>query len=138
MWFVTLHPHPRTRTHPLTLPRVGMGMSIRIPADPCCRMNRSSWRWQEDLAELVVKNEADIVNLIEQGTKVRRVAATQMNERSSRSHSCFVIKICHKRVEIDGDIERETQLSAKLNLVDLAGSERASKTGATGDRCACG
>ena len=58
-----------------------------------------------------------------------------MNERSSRSHSCFVIKICQKRVEIDGDIERETQLSAKLNLVDLAGSERASKTGATGDRC---
>ncbi len=66
--------------------------------------------------------------------QVRRVAATQMNERSSRSHSCFIIKICQRRVEVIGDMERETQLSAKLNLVDLAGSERASKTGATGER----
>jgi hypothetical protein len=73
--------------------------------------------------------------------QVRRVAATQMNDRSSRSHSCFIIKIGQKRVEVDGDTRRETTLSSKLNLVDLAGSERAAKTGATGDRlkevCVC-
>ena len=73
-------------------------------------------------------------NLIEQGNKVRQVAATQMNERSSRSHSCFTIKINLKSEEQVGDITRETCTSAKINLVDLAGSERAAKTGATGDR----
>ena len=51
---------------------------------------------QEHLAELVVKNEDDVAKLLEQGTKVRKVAATQMNDRSSRSHSCFIIKIEQK------------------------------------------
>jgi kinesin family member 3B len=56
-----------------------------------------------------------------------------MNERSSRSHSCFTIKIEQRLVtELAGGVTREQVVSAKLNLVDLAGSERASKTGATG------
>lgn len=45
------------------------------------------------LCELVVKNEADVLTLIEQGGAVRKVASTNMNERSSRSHSCFTIKV---------------------------------------------
>eukprot|EP00604_Paraphysomonas_vestita_P002850 CAMPEP_0174818366 /NCGR_PEP_ID=MMETSP1107-20130205/1032_1 /TAXON_ID=36770 /ORGANISM="Paraphysomonas vestita, Strain GFlagA" /LENGTH=592 /DNA_ID=CAMNT_0016030107 /DNA_START=633 /DNA_END=2411 /DNA_ORIENTATION=+ len=56
-----------------------------------------------------------------------------MNERSSRSHSCFTIKLEQKLVtELASGVTREQVVSAKLNLVDLAGSERASKTGATG------
>lgn len=66
--------------------------------------------------------------------QVRQVAATQMNERSSRSHSCFIIKVEQKFTEEIGDIQRETALTSKINLVDLAGSERAAKTGASGDR----
>lgn len=52
-----------------------------------------------------------------------------MNGRSSRSHSCFTIKIEQKTTTVEGAITRETSLSSKLNLVDLAGSERAAKTG---------
>ncbi|CAK4722226.1 hypothetical protein LEN26_019951 [Aphanomyces euteiches] len=88
----------------------------------------------EHLAELVVREPADVTRLIEEGNKVRQVAATQMNERSSRSHSCFTIKIASKTVEQLKDMTRETMMNAKINLVDLAGSERAAKTGATGDR----
>ncbi|OQR86076.1 kinesin, partial [Thraustotheca clavata] len=88
----------------------------------------------EHLAELVVRDPIDVTRLIEEGNKVRQVAATQMNERSSRSHSCFTIKIGSKRTETLNDITRETIMNAKINLVDLAGSERAAKTGATGDR----
>lgn len=88
----------------------------------------------EQLAELVVKDPADVTRLIEQGNKVRQVAATQMNERSSRSHSCFTIKIASKLTQIIAGVQKETCMNAKINLVDLAGSERASKTGATGDR----
>ncbi|KAG2764733.1 hypothetical protein JG687_00013908 [Phytophthora cactorum] len=88
----------------------------------------------EQLAELVVRDPADVTRLLEQGNKVRQVAATQMNERSSRSHSCFTIKISSKRSQEMAGVRKETCMNAKINLVDLAGSERASKTGATGDR----
>jgi kinesin family protein 1/kinesin family protein 3/17 len=57
----------------------------------------------QDLAELVVRSADDVIKLIEQGQKVRHVAATNMNERSSRSHSCFSIKIEQKLKERIGD-----------------------------------
>ncbi|CAM9767647.1 unnamed protein product [Choristocarpus tenellus] len=88
----------------------------------------------DGLCELVVHSEVDVLRLIEQGGAVRKVACTNMNERSSRSHSCFTIKVEKKTSEdLDGgDVQRETSLNSKINLVDLAGSERAKKTGATG------
>lgn len=87
----------------------------------------------EDLCELVVKSAQDVLKLIEQGNTVRRVAATKMNDQSSRSHSCFTIKIEQRTtLKLDNGKTRETTVKAKLNLVDLAGSERADKTGATG------
>jgi hypothetical protein len=93
----------------------------------------------KDLATLVVEEPGTVAQLIEQGNKVRKVAATKMNDRSSRSHSCFIIKIEQRRVVkthgSDGSVTtRTTTVNAKLNLVDLAGSERAEKTGATGAR----
>ena len=44
----------------------------------------------------MVYNYADVMRLIDQGNTVRKVAATNMNETSSRSHSCFTIKIEQK------------------------------------------
>ena len=87
----------------------------------------------QDLAEIVVASVEDINRLIEQGQRVRHVAATQMNERSSRSHSCLTIRVEQRTSETTATKTRTTTTSAKINLVDLAGSERASKTGATGD-----
>ncbi|XP_064405609.1 kinesin-like protein klp-20 [Halichondria panicea] len=81
----------------------------------------------EGLAELVVRSGKDIEQLQLQGNRVRKVAATEMNQRSSRSHSVFMLSI-KQRGEGDGDGE----LKAKVNLVDLAGSERAESTGAQG------
>ena len=87
----------------------------------------------DDLCELVVYTAQDVLKLIEQGNTVRRVAATKMNDQSSRSHSCFTIKIEQKKSQVmENGKTRETTVKAKLNLVDLAGSERADKTGATG------
>ncbi|CAM9564836.1 unnamed protein product, partial [Phaeothamnion confervicola] len=87
----------------------------------------------EGLCELVVKSQEDVLTLIEQGAAVRKVAATEMNQGSSRSHSCFTLRVAHKTtLQIEGGAVRETSLNAKINLIDLAGSERAKKTGATG------
>jgi len=51
-----------------------------------------------------------------------------MNEKSSRSHSLFLLRINQKNVTTD-----ETK-SGKMFFVDLAGSEKISKTNASGDR----
>ena len=58
----------------------------------------------------------------------RSVAATNANERSSRSHSVFILKLIGEN-SMTGERSEGT-----LNLVDLAGSERLSHSGATGDR----
>ena len=58
----------------------------------------------------------------------RSVAATKANERSSRSHSVFILKLTGEN-SITGERSEGT-----LNLVDLAGSERLSQSGATGER----
>eukprot|EP00518_Triparma_eleuthera_P015141 CAMPEP_0197572868 /NCGR_PEP_ID=MMETSP1320-20131121/42677_1 /TAXON_ID=91990 /ORGANISM="Bolidomonas sp., Strain RCC2347" /LENGTH=351 /DNA_ID=CAMNT_0043135375 /DNA_START=108 /DNA_END=1160 /DNA_ORIENTATION=- len=90
----------------------------------------------QGVCEVVCKSEKEIMKLVHQGgavRRVRRVAATQMNAQSSRSHSCFTIKMEKRKVEeVDGN-QKTTMLTSKINLVDLAGSERASKTGASGD-----
>ena len=87
----------------------------------------------------MVSDAQAVVDLIEQGNSVRQVAATNMNARSSRSHSCFTIRVEQKsstQHERDDGQRQETELklNAKINLVDLAGSERAEKTGAEGKR----
>eukprot|EP00600_Ochromonadales_sp_CCMP1393_P008823 CAMPEP_0174954044 /NCGR_PEP_ID=MMETSP0004_2-20121128/205_1 /TAXON_ID=420556 /ORGANISM="Ochromonas sp., Strain CCMP1393" /LENGTH=787 /DNA_ID=CAMNT_0016201813 /DNA_START=43 /DNA_END=2407 /DNA_ORIENTATION=- len=83
--------------------------------------------------EMIVRDSSDLMRLIYQGNAVRRVAATKMNDQSSRSHSVFTIKVEHKTTtELPGGVTREQTVKAKINLVDLAGSERASKTGAAG------
>ncbi len=97
------------------------------------RENKEKGIYVEDLCEVVVKEPGGVLQLIEQGNAVRRVAATQMNDTSSRSHSVFTIKIEQRTVaELDGGVTKTQMVKAKLNLVDLAGSERAEKTGATG------
>jgi hypothetical protein len=92
----------------------------------------------ESLAEIVVDSSEGISKLLEQGNAVKQVAATAMNNRSSRSHCCFVVNIKQRKVEELGEgagaVKRESSLSATINLVDLAGSERADKTQAEGAR----
>ena len=60
----------------------------------------------------------NIQSLLKRAKKNRAVAATNCNERSSRSHSVFMLKIVGKN-----SITSES-CTGTLNLVDLAGSER--------------
>eukprot|EP00163_Fabomonas_tropica_P028141 TRINITY_DN5670_c0_g1_i3.p1 TRINITY_DN5670_c0_g1~~TRINITY_DN5670_c0_g1_i3.p1 ORF type:complete len:963 (-),score=347.27 TRINITY_DN5670_c0_g1_i3:168-3056(-) len=73
-----------------------------------------------------VSSEGDIMDLLAIGDASRRVASTNMNEQSSRSHSLFIITVQQK--DDAGSIK-----TGKLNLVDLAGSEKIQKTGAKGE-----
>ena len=96
------------------------------------REHPSTGPYVEDLAKLVVRSFKEIENLMDEGNKARTVAATNMNETSSRSHAVFTLTLTQKRHDIETSLN--TEKVAKISLVDLAGSERATSTGATGAR----
>lgn len=86
----------------------------------------------EDLSKLAVTSYTDIADLMDAGNKARTVAATNMNETSSRSHAVFTIVFTQKKQ--DSETNLSTEKVSKISLVDLAGSERADSTGAKGTR----
>lgn len=96
------------------------------------REHPSTGPYVEDLAKLVVRSFQEIENLMDEGNKARTVAATNMNETSSRSHAVFTLTLTQRRHDVETNMD--TEKVAKISLVDLAGSERATSTGATGAR----
>ncbi|KAJ2841944.1 hypothetical protein GGI22_007720, partial [Coemansia erecta] len=115
-----------------------------------------------DLSEHIVFNVQQVEEVLQKGDRNRHVAGTNMNERSSRSHTIFRIIIesrekadaenedCAEGVDQAHNAKRQQRLSTGstdesaeftgavkvscLNLVDLAGSERVGQTGAEGQR----
>ncbi|KII87111.1 hypothetical protein PLICRDRAFT_42749 [Plicaturopsis crispa FD-325 SS-3] len=82
-----------------------------------------------DVAVHPLSSPAQVRALLARAQSRRSVAATLMNERSSRSHSVFTLRIrgCNAHT---GEV-----CGGSLNLVDLAGSERLGSMGdAGGDR----
>lgn len=59
--------------------------------------------------------------LIQRGSENRHIAATRMNERSSRSHSVFTCTVEATERNESGLTSTRT---SKLNLIDLAGAGR--------------
>lgn len=78
------------------------------------------------LLEIYVSSVHEVFEVMRRGGAARAVAATNMNQESSRSHSIFVVTITQKNVETG------SAKSGQLFLVDLAGSEKVGKTGASG------
>ncbi|KAM7197340.1 P-loop containing nucleoside triphosphate hydrolase protein [Naviculisporaceae sp. PSN 640] len=77
----------------------------------------------------VALDSADKVEMmLKQAQSNRSVAATKANERSSRSHSVFILKL------VGENTATHERCEGTLNLVDLAGSERLKHSGAEGDR----
>lgn len=78
------------------------------------------------LLEIYVSSVQEVFEVMRRGGNARAIAATNMNQESSRSHSIFVITVTQKNVETG------SAKSGQLFLVDLAGSEKVGKTGASG------
>ncbi|CAE6971797.1 KIF13B [Symbiodinium natans] len=81
--------------------------------------------------------KSDVMSNLEYGLKMRTIAATNMNQSSSRSHAVFTIIVNRLEGERpkgkNGKDERKS-LHAKINLIDLAGSERTSKAQTENER----
>ncbi|PQP93468.1 kinesin-related protein 11 [Prunus yedoensis var. nudiflora] len=84
------------------------------------------------LREEIVSNAEQVLKLIESGEVNRHFGETNMNARSSRSHTIFRMVIESNAKDSSSSIDA-IRVSV-LNLVDLAGSERIAKTGAGGVR----
>lgn len=74
----------------------------------------------KNLSMHMIASEEDALNLLFLGDTNRAIAATEMNQQSTRSHCIFTI-ILEKR-----EAGADTVTRSKLNIVDLAGSERVS------------
>ena len=81
-----------------------------------------------DVTVVELDSPNKVESMLRDASANRSVAATNANERSSRSHSVFILRLVGEN-SMTGERSEGT-----LNLVDLAGSERLSHSGATGDR----
>ncbi|KAL8096263.1 hypothetical protein AgCh_037283 [Apium graveolens] len=85
------------------------------------------------LREEIVNSAEQVFDLIQSGEVNRHFGETNMNVRSSRSHTIFRMVIESKGNDSSSNFDDAIRVSV-LNLVDLAGSERIAKTGAGGVR----
>ena len=102
-------------------------------------MGQKDGAFVQGLTILNPKTWEECIKLIAAGVSERTVAATQMNDESSRSHSVFQILIheTEKLSRPDRDPDEPpivTTRKSQINLVDLAGSERLKKSGAAGQQ----
>ncbi|KAG8706562.1 hypothetical protein FRC09_002349 [Ceratobasidium sp. 395] len=90
-------------------------------------------KYVSGLREIRVRTAEEGKAILKLGQINRTVFGTVANERSSRSHAVFTIKVLKVHRAADKDDAEEVQC-ARLSVVDLAGSERSKNTQTTGDR----
>ncbi|XP_027017836.1 kinesin-like protein KIF23 isoform X3 [Tachysurus fulvidraco] len=121
----------------------GAGTPLRLntefipPQSKILREDQNHNMYVAGCTELEVKSTEEAFEVFWRGQKKRRIANTQLNRESSRSHSVFIIKLAQAPLDADGDniLQDKNQVNvSQLCLVDLAGSERTSRTRAEGSR----
>lgn len=88
-----------------------------------------------DVKEIEVRTSEEAIDLLNMGLKRRRIAHTQLNTESSRSHSVLSMRL----VQFNNDIPptsltKDDLTISTIHLVDLAGSERVNRAKTAGER----
>ncbi|XP_028922409.1 kinesin-like protein KIF23 isoform X4 [Ornithorhynchus anatinus] len=107
------------------------------PQSKILREDKNHNMYVSGCTEIEVKSTEEAFEVFWKGQKKRRIANTQLNRESSRSHSVFIIKLAQAPLDAEGDNvlqEKEQITLSQLSLVDLAGSERTNRTKAEGNR----
>ncbi|KAL7943095.1 P-loop containing nucleoside triphosphate hydrolase protein [Trichoderma barbatum] len=86
----------------------------------------------QGMEEKHIKNAAEGIKVLQEGSLKRQVAATKCNDLSSRGHTIFAVTAYVKKANEQG--VEELVSAGKLNLVDLAGSENIQRSGAENKR----
>ncbi|XP_060630012.2 kinesin-like protein KIF23 isoform X3 [Anolis sagrei] len=112
-------------------------VELLLPQSRILREDQNHNMYVAGCTEVEVKSTEEAFEVFWRGQKKRRIANTQLNRESSRSHSVFLIKLIQAPLDADGDNvlqDRELIALSQLSLVDLAGSERTNRTKAEGSR----
>ncbi|RCH92118.1 kinesin-like nuclear fusion protein, partial [Rhizopus stolonifer] len=81
-----------------------------------------------DMTTVILDSPSKVKSMLRKASQNRATGATNLNERSSRSHSVFTLRLTGENTTTG------EQTTGILNLIDLAGSERLSMSGSVGDR----
>jgi len=94
------------------------------------RLDPKTGPFVESLTKADVSNFTGLMQLIISGNTRRTVAATMLNDSSSRSHA--IVTIYFTQLINEPNAGKIREVMSKINLVDLAGSERVGESGVTG------
>lgn len=94
------------------------------------RINPKTGPYPAGAAKVLLSSADEALALLARGESRRVVGGTDMNARSSRSHTIFTLEVETRRAGAGSG----AMLLGRLNLVDLAGSESVRYTGAVGQR----
>ncbi|PHH72698.1 hypothetical protein CDD82_5846 [Ophiocordyceps australis] len=108
---------------PIECPGDGKPKKIEIRHDEARRTTRLA-----NCRSVPLDSVANVESIIREAQSNRSVAATKANERSSRSHSVYILKL------VGDNLATGERCEGTLNLVDLAGSERLKQSQAEGER----
>lgn len=83
-----------------------------------------------DLLVVEVMNLEDLIVILEEGQKNRKVGSHDLNSRSSRSHSILQLWVSSETQAVEGHYVKKI---GKISFVDLAGSERLKESHSEGN-----
>ncbi|CAH8827914.1 unnamed protein product [Trichobilharzia szidati] len=78
--------------------------------------------------------ESDVTDWLDFGGRVRTVAATPLNENSSRSHTVLVLSVTRRSTTKYSLGDVDNVYNSRITIVDLAGSERQTSSSTVGGR----
>ncbi len=110
-------------------------MSFRAPQSKQLREDNRGRPYIRDVKEIEVRSSEEAIELLNMGIKRRRIAHTQLNTESSRSHSVLSMRLVQYHNDIPlTSLTKDDLTISTIHLVDLAGSERVNRAKTVGDR----
>lgn len=107
----------------------------KVPQSKQLRDDNRGRPYIRDVKEIEVRSSEEAIELLNTGLKRRRIAHTQLNTESSRSHSVLSMRLVQYHNDIPlSSLTKEDLTTSTIHLVDLAGSERANRAKTAGER----
>ena len=94
------------------------------------RLDPKTGPFVESLTKVSIGSFAELMRHITEGNARRTIAATMLNDLSSRSHA--IVTVYFTQLIDEPNAGKIREVMSKINLVDLAGSERVGESGVTG------